>query len=319
MKINLLKFVLLNIFLLLSSLSSYAFHTISAQTINPDDKSPIKTAISVQTGLMNGLAKELVYSKAVKISELDWDLKPLYFTGFSFNTIFFDKLFLNTGAWMALNENAGRMTDHDYSEKGELINYSRHQCVFQKAVNYDVNSGYKFTINERFSLSGLVGFNYYILKMNARNGYFQYPIGTASQPFYGTGIALEQSYYVPYVGLGVVINTFNQMFFTRLFSIYSKLVYCSEKDYHFRRQIDIFSSMKYGQYISVIAEQGWRINDYNSLVFSFQFVEIVTAKGDTYYYELTTGGKTSKRSNTSQAGLRVLSYTISVEHSLRWL
>ena len=297
--------------------SGHAYHAISWQTLHPDEENNFKTTVAIQSGVLNAISKEYVFSNGYKISELDWEIQPMYFLGFSFNMQFFKKFFLNAGTWRGLNQDIGYMQDYDYDNTGKLTNYSKHDCVLQKSVNYDLNMGYNYKIFKDFSIAGLLGFNYKNFKMSAKNGYYQYPPGSVKKLFFGTGVSNEQTFNIPYLGVGST-GLLYDLIIVQLFAMYSKLVYVDEIDYHYRRQIDIYTSMKYGQYIAGIFSLGWKISKNTSIVVMLNYTKFIMQKGDSHYIDLSSGERSPKAQNTGNISYSSYVFILSLEQSLRW-
>jgi hypothetical protein len=76
--------------------------------------------------------------------------------------------------------------------------------------------------------------------------------------------------------------------------------------------------MSSGQYVSLTAALGWKIDNYTSIVLSGVYTSIATAKGDSYNVDLTNGARSPTAPNSASAGLGSTSVMLSVDHSLRW-
>jgi outer membrane protease len=296
----------------------HAGHAVSAQSVHPDEQqSPIKSSMSLQGGLLAGTASEYVFSGGNKTSQLDWGMNPVVLAGLTFNTQFFKMFFLNLGYWTGLNEHVGSVKDSDYTSFGIPSLFSKQDSILERAHFLDLNAGYTYRIFDDLSVAGMVGYYFVNFKITARDGYVQYPPGSMPQPFYGTGIAVEQTYDVPYVGIGATYEIHN-MLYVQLFPVYSPLVHCQERDYHFRRQLDVFSSMSSGQYASLTAAVGWKINDHTSIVLSGEYASLAMARGDSYNVDLTNGARSPVTSNSASAGFDSTRIMLSVDHLLRW-
>ena len=119
------------------------------------------------------------------------------------------------------------------------------------------------------------------------------------------------------MGIGATYEIHN-MLYVQLLPRYSPLVHCQERDYHFRRQLDVFSSMSSGQYASLTAALGWKINDYTSVMLAGEYTSIAMAKGDSYNVDLTNGAKSPTASNSASVGFGSTRIMLSVAHLLRW-
>ncbi len=308
----------LSIFFLFAAVPGYPLHSISVENNDPDNDSYVKTSIAVQVGVFNGLTQEFVYNYGNKASELDWELSPLYYAGFTFNNQFFKVINVNFGYWSGINKDLGFIRDYDYNEYGETTNYSKHDCVLENFNILDFNLGYNYEIFKPISITGMLGYNYMNLKLSARDGFYEYPPGSARIPFYGTGITLKQSFYIPYIGLGATLR-YKTMFYMQVFGLYSTLVYCEQEDYHFRRQIEFYASAKYGKYVSMIGVLGFKINEYTSFAVNASFAEITMVNGESKVRDLTTGLSTPSSPGTSGVTFHEAGIEFAIEHLMRWL
>jgi len=310
--------LLCNGILLLTSVPCRADHAVSAQSVHPDEQqSPFKSSISLQGGLLTGTASEYVFSGGNKTSQLDWGLNPVVLVGLTINTQFFKMFFLNLGYWTGLNEDIGSVEDADYTSFGIPSLYSKQDSILERAHFFDLNAGYAYRIFDGLSVAGLIGYHLINLKMTARDGYLEYPPGSMPQPFYGTGIAVEQTYQIAYVGIGATYEI-HSVLYVQLFPMYSPLVHCQQKDYHFRRQLDVFSSMSSGHYASLTASLGWKVNQGTSIVLSGAYASIAMAKGESYNVDLRSGAISPTASNSASAGFHATTVMLSVDHLLTW-
>jgi len=311
------RIILISIIMFMSSIPCYSLNSISEEAHHPEDNSPVISSISLQFGRINGVTREQVYSYDKLISQLDWEMNPVYFAGATFNTQFFQKYYLNLGYWTGLNSNIGKVRDYDYTN-GSLTHFSEQDCIQEKIQMFDANTEYTYNIFTWFGISAVLGYNYTSFKMLAHDGYLQYPPGSAPQAFYGTGVVIEQVFNIPYIGLGGTIQI-KDVIYLQVFGMYSHFVFCDETDYHIRRSIEVYSTADLGQYISIIGSLGWKINNYTSLVFTAQYMEIRTSRGSSYYTDLSTGIKSPSAAGTSAVRFNDTSLRFSVEHSLRWI
>ncbi len=300
-----------------AAIPCYALNSISSGVAQIDDGSPVITSISLQLGILNGISKELIYSKNEKISEIDWELQPLYFTGLELNTRFFRKFNLNFGFWTGINKNTGKVNNYDYANS-TLSGFSQQHNTVERFRIFDSNASYTYRISNDLSLSGILGYNYMNLKMLAHDGYIQYTMGSAAKPFYGTGIMLEQTIYIPYIGLGVTY-IFEWPVYLQFVSLYSPYVSSNETDYHVQRRIEIYSTIKSGSYISIICSAGWKFSSDTLLILTSEYTEIETARGSSYTMNVLTGVKSPGFSETSSLFFTDISIRISAEHSFSWI
>lgn len=306
------------LFLLLTSLPAYALHSVSEQSVHPDNTSMFKTSISAQFGMINGLLNENVFSTDLLISQLNWTMDYVFFVGAGVTIQFLKMFYLNVGYWSGLNREIGYITDSDYNTDGTLSDFSRHYNTLQKIYFFDANAGFTFKIFNPLSVTAMIGYNSQNAKMAARNGYLQYPAGATRKAFYGTGLSNEVTYYIPYFGLGANLEIADLLYF-QFFPMYSPIVYCDGVDYHYRREIDFYTRITSGEFFSLMVAAGWKLTKNASLVFSVQYTSIVMGKGESYYIFLPGGERSAVSPRTASSAFRGTSFTIAIEHTLKWI
>jgi len=314
--ITAVKLMIANVMFILLTVPGYPLNSIPAEARYTGNESPVISSISLQSGILDGVTKEQVFSSSYKVSEIDWDLKPLYFAGVTLNTQFFSTLNLNFGFWTGMNVNQGKVRNYDFTST-TLLSYSEQNCIQERIKVFDSNVSYTFNLYDELSITGMLGYNYINLKMLAHGGYTEYPIGSLPKPFYGTGVIFEQVFNIPYIGLGGTY-LINDIVYVQLFAMYSRFVFSDGTDYHVNRQREIYSTTYPGRYMSIIISSGWKINDYTSLVLTAEYTKIVTNRGSSYYIDVQTGIKSPTYSETSAVRFTDTSIRISAEQSWDW-
>jgi outer membrane protease len=73
-----------------------------------------------------GEVKEYVFGGGKKVSELDWDVKPLICVGIDAE-VNYKKFYLKGSCSQAVNSNTGHIKDYDWdASTGKWTNYSKH-------------------------------------------------------------------------------------------------------------------------------------------------------------------------------------------------
>jgi outer membrane protease len=297
--------------------SNYGFHAVSEQSLAPDELSKIKSSISIQGGMINGLNNQFVYESGILARELNWQLQPVYLLGVVMNTQVFKMFYFNVGYWTGVNQDLGIVDRYEYSTDGSADYYSKNNNNLQKAHFVDANAGYIQRFSDRFSLTGMFGFYYMNIKMDSRNGYYEAPPGTTDLTFYGTGLAIEETFSIPYLGIGTTFK-FNKFFYMQIVAIYSFLVSCEIVDSNYRDRYGLYGTINSGNYISLIAKLGWKISPYASLVAGFEYYNISPEKGESFSINLRNGDRTPVAPDTVNVSLDAIEVTISFEHSMKW-
>jgi len=170
----------------------------------------------VQAGYLTGTANELVYAGSYSetlISKLIWEIDSLYLAGlgcslqYSFFVFHFD-------GWFKTADGDGTMDDYDWMiENEEWTDWSHHKdTTITKAGILDINSEIVIPglSGQKFALSGIAGFKRENFQWQARGGSYIYTSDpdTTFRDLAGNftpgelGITYEQTYDVPYLGIG---------------------------------------------------------------------------------------------------------------------
>ena len=211
-------------------------------------------SVSPLLGILYGQAEEIVYQypdKGVYLSELLWDLKPLYYAGFAVNfgprDPFTNSGFFSDGSLkVGLPIKTGIMEDRDWQIENFLTNYSRHDAISRGTFLADLSAGFSWRINYFLALSGYAEFSYMRHSWSAKDGYYQYletdqfggikPGQTwndqiPKKEFSGVVIRYVQNWFI--VSPGVSLKGKLSRFFSLEGSFnYSPLIYCEDRDDH---------------------------------------------------------------------------------------
>ena len=97
-------------------------------------------SISLQAGSLYGKIGEFVYNGRRKISELEWDLKPVIYAGSALSAYVNRRFLACIGYWSGVNDNTGDMEDTDWDNFGIKTRISHHNCSLIHARFFDVNA-----------------------------------------------------------------------------------------------------------------------------------------------------------------------------------
>ncbi|WP_432735988.1 omptin family outer membrane protease [Maridesulfovibrio sp. FT414] len=249
------KYVTLCLVLLLFAGTAHAFHADSFRNKDVALNSTIPASLSVQVGVVNGEARELVYEegKGRKVSELQWDIDNVVMAGVKGSFDFTDWLSFNGGFWMNLTGgDDGYMDDYDWlTSDPRWSDWSHSRITVEKAISVDTNFEIKIFEWDYLALSGLVGFKFDNWKWEDSGGSYVYSISgwrnsIGNFPENETGIGYEQWFYCPYVG----IQTDSDFGDFKLKTYVKGTIYAwaDDEDYHYSRRLvfnDSFSNIKY--------------------------------------------------------------------------
>lgn len=181
-----------------------------------------RTELRLGTGLLNGESGEYVYDAdgtgsgipGYKVSELNWQLNNVNMVGIGASIIPNPRLRFNVDYWSNAGDGDGTMDDYDWLYVGlDWSHWSHHSDTTVTDVSsLDVNG--EFTLfsfdKEKTYITALLGYKQDKLAWEAVGGYGIYsdlnalgyrdlPVVFPNVP----GISYEQTYNMPYVGLGV--------------------------------------------------------------------------------------------------------------------
>ena len=239
-------------------------------------KSDFHLEVSQIFGLKDGMQNEFVYqfveneNAYKKLSQLDWEMKKLFYLGgkidfryrnFSFN-------FLGAGF---LPQKSGTMTDSDWfgiaSGFSEKTHLSKSENELSEGFFLDTSAGYRLNFSDFLSIKANFGFEYNYYFFMASNGYAWY--GNSSTPYYSENaifhpksgkkeISLERINYSVYF----LVNS--EFHITRYFEVnpffkVAPFSFFKEIDHHILREIfwydngnSFFSENQFG--IEIIAK-----------------------------------------------------------------
>jgi outer membrane protease len=283
--------------------------------------SPYTFSISSFFGIKHGQAEEIVYRDSktdAKLSELLWDIKPLFYWGAAFEFSRRDPMarwgfFANATLQAALPAGTGVMEDRDWmAADGGLSHFSSHDNYTEDALFVDISAGSSIPIGGIIRLKVFVGLSFMSLKWMARDGYLQYSdkiSGTDTYknwdsslpkvPFYGPAIHYQQDWLIFSPGIAVHIPLFERFDIGVYFKI-GPVIFCYDLDDHFSRNMQFSEFMYGGIMLEPKGVFAFSLNERVkfSLDISYRFME--GSRGDTEMKDTNTNTvQTSKNSGGS--------------------
>ncbi|MDR1306938.1 MAG: omptin family outer membrane protease [Treponema sp.] len=196
---------------------------------------PYAFSLSAGPGMMYGTAYEIVYQDSASedyLSELRWELKPLWYLGLKASFGPGDILrrwgiSLELAVKAGLPMKTGTLEDRDWltsTVPGSLTHFSSHDNKTRAAVLADLDFAFSLPFKGRFFFKPLLSLDYVFLSMEARNGYIQYGPNYPSssrtapyepwssswkkEPMTGSGITYIQHWILlsPGIGFGAVLD-----------------------------------------------------------------------------------------------------------------
>ncbi len=305
--------------MLLSSIPAQAYHADSFRNAQVSHNSTIPVSMSVEIGVANGQARELVYleDKGQKISELQWEIDNVVLAGFKGSFDFTDWLRFNGGFWTNLtNGDNGRMDDYDWGipadPRGWESRYNARTSV-ERVFMTDTNLEAILFKSQYVDISGLVGFKFDNWKWDSKDGTFVHSFNgwrseTMNFPEGESVIGYEQWFYTPYLGL----QTDSDFGDFKLKTYVKGTIYAwgNDEDHHYLRNLrfneDIYNIKFLGAGIS--GSYSFTPNVFSSISFDYQ--KYYRQVGHTKVTDTATG-ESSKTSNS--AGMDNESIHLSIE------
>jgi outer membrane protease len=223
-------------------------------------KSSHAFSLSAELGMLYGTSYEIVYyspSGRRYLSELQWNLKPLFFAGLSAafaprNPLDRIAFFAELEIKMGLPGKTGVTEDRDWfpivSPPGSLTHFSSHENYARAAFLADLGGGVSFPLGHSAAVKLSLDLSYMFFKHEAWDGYIQYGPNYYDPPQYepwnssfekkslsGLGMDYTQHWFIASPGIAFVVPGKSVSF--SIFVAASPAVICVAFDNHFWRDL----------------------------------------------------------------------------------
>jgi len=271
-------------------------------------------SISPLMGMITGKSEENLYKykdSDQHVSQLLWDLKPLFFTGFELD--FGPAEPFKSGGFASaaslkfgLPFKTGIMEDRDWADNSAdyLTHYSRHDAYSQNAILAAISAGYSWRITDFFVLGAYGEFSYMYFSWMAEDGFYQYSTFSGGhynewdesipkEKVYGAVVRYAQNWFIFSPVLSVKGRIHGRLFVEGNIS-YSPLAYCADRDDHLLQDTSghgklFFGNFPFGHYINVSARLNYSLLETLDLCLSFSY-RYITGLRDKTYYAITGAG-----------------------------
>ena len=287
-------------------------------------------SLSPLFGLVYGQAEELVYpvdTKAPLLSELLWDMKPVFYYGLLLD---FSQInprnrwgfFSNVSLKMGIPGPSGKQENRDWqsTENANLTDFSRHDNHTRELFLLDFRCGLSFPVNrflikpffhvsfKRLSFYGTDGYGIYA-RLIQRGIYYPIDDDPRLEQFSGKVISYTQEWIGVAPGVSVTFFWLHN-FFTELSFMVSPLVYCSALDEHkegphMPRGRQFRDYMLGGIWIEPALRLSYAVKDWLTVSWGISWRHISGTKGNSYFRE-PIGTGTYRRAGQAGAGLSML-------------
>jgi outer membrane protease len=314
---------------LLLFISFHALHAIppvSAQEITETKNSFYALSLTPLFGIFYGQAEEIVYptnTKGDKLSQLLWDMKPLWYYGISLDFApvcrmerrsFFLSFSLKTG----IGGITGVMEDRDWmsKENDSLTHYSIHDNETREMFAMEMAAGLSFPLRPRFLIRSFINLSYMRFSFSGWDGHGVYAKNVADGTF---NLAEKETYrfngkvinytqewiiFAPAFSFGL---HFLEFFYADISFQISPFILCTDMDEHLTMStMDQYKDfMRWGLYLEPRGRFAFTANKWLSLSLEIAWKYIDGSRGEIYskpygsgYYEISA--------NKAGAGLSLL-------------
>lgn len=294
--------------------------SLGAQGMHAGDGLPVTSnrfvSLSVQgsVGLLNGSAQENVYTAVERqryhLSELDWDIRNVVMVGAEVSVAIQNQIWLNAGLWGAATHGNGQMNDWDWllEEQGSpWTDWSLSDVDVTTARILDLNVTVEFMRLGAVGLRGIAGYKYnnwqwedhglqhiYSTNPTTPNG-FRNDVANENG---STGINYEQTFHIPYLGVG--LNVTNGAWTVDAYGLIG-YVKANDRDQHLNRNLLFEEDFNGGQYFGAGVRAAYNFHCGLFLAAALDGQVIPEIIGDTTVTDLSTG---QRESSTSTAGIQ---------------
>ncbi|MCL2174536.1 MAG: omptin family outer membrane protease [Treponema sp.] len=253
-------------------------------------------------GVIHGQSTELVYpviTKGELLSELIWDIKPVFYLGLKFdagrrNIMEGLGVFASAAVKIGIPGDSGIMEDRDWQSviDNALTNFSSHTNKTNEFFNVDVLIGMSIPLKYLYITPYISG-SWMRFSFAGRDGYKKYARGFGNNIYYpidddpdvdyfsGEVIKYKQDWFLLAPGFIIGTNILSPFTFELSFQI-SPLTYCESIDYHLlfpKRTFYDYSS--FGLFLEPKAAVSFK-KDMFDFTFEFAYRYIGKTRGDSY-------------------------------------
>jgi outer membrane protease len=261
-------------------------------------------SISPSVGFLHGQAEELVYrfpDSDLLLSELLWDLKPLFYVGVAIDFGPHDP-FRHNGLIMSLSFRYGLPLRTGIHENRDWLNprinyythFSRHDVYSRGAFFANISAGHSWRINNSLAFRAYGEFSFMRLSWSGRDGFIQYPpfdifrnyppwsdtIPRIYDGLSGEVIRYTQNWFILAPVISLKWNPFPNFVFAGSLS-YSPLIYCFARDDHILRNITFLDYLFFGHYFRGRGEFILSLTENLAFSLALSYKLITGTRGDT--------------------------------------
>lgn len=270
---------------------------------------------------MYGSSWEIVYQNSATdeyLSELQWELKPLFILGlgFTFEPLNTSGFFTDISIKAGLPGKTGTMEDQDWDTKGELNGFSSHTNNTKASFFLTLDGGYSFSITKMFYIRPLLSFDYLFISMEGSNGYYRYFNGNSwdTGPFNGTVITYFQHWFLfsPGLCIGVMPGRFTIKGEIKI----TPLIYCFDTDDHILRKTRFLDYMGGKIAVKPALDISFAFTPRIAAGIGCSYLYIAGTRGDTVVEQYTANSSSGQIYNSAGAGLSLFESSLYMKITL---
>jgi outer membrane protease len=263
---------------------------------NQPEKSRYIFSVSPLAGIIYGQAFEYVYpipgqTKAELLSELKWDMKPVFYAGLQLDFEpadimrslgFFSSISFKAG----LPKDSGVMEDRDWQSAGNssLTNFSSHTNRTNSFYILDAALGISLPVKSIICIKPFLSGSWMHFSFTGRDGYYEYVNPPNKGLLSGNVINYKQDWLLVAAGFEIETNVFSPLTINLSFQI-SPFTYCNALDEHIRAK-DFYND---------ITSMGLFFEPKLNLVYNMKRIDLML---DVAYRRIgRTNGKSYKKEN----------------------
>ncbi len=275
----------------------------------------ISLHLSPGMGILYGAMGEYVYSGGKKVSDLNWDMKPLYIFQLLGTLSINQRYCFSLRYRYGVPRKSGEVTDTDWDLNFPgSITFSEHDG--DTLMYHEIEGAFAALLFSRYGITVRGGFSYLVMAMKseARNGTL-YEEGIETNTFDGPVMRYLQSYQVIPFRIDVCFRPLSA-FSAGVSFAYTPFLFCSATDMHFLRDKQYDDRINWGHFIEVSLKVAWHVTTGVQFFINGQFRWIPPTVGDSRTMTISTGFKNPWTNNT--AGISLLQKSFSLGAALHF-
>jgi outer membrane protease len=180
------------------------------------------------------------------------------------------------------------MEDSDWTDagSGQRTHYSRSDCVISGYRGIDANMGYYLFSNSAMSLSLHGVYSYSLFRLEARDGYYEYPLESGS--FNGPVLKYRQTYHILMAASRLAWHPF-PFLSADLSGGFSPALFCSAVDNHLLTGYEYHDDIRWGSYLFASVGCSWHFDRWISLSLEGGYFFVPRTRGESRGIDKSTG------------------------------